>query len=183
MRRSKNFSKRSKTILRNWRRSPRSQSPKSKFRGTRASPFLAAGRRPVNLRWSRPTRAPATLAGAILGTLRTGATDIPSPIAPIADRATPSSATYLMTVRRPRCPSFTMCAACQAEYEDPEDRRFHAQPNACAVCGPSLLLVKSVGREWMAAAHGLGRARLAGELLVSEQRFAADYSPGARAVA
>ena len=27
---------------------------------------------------------------------------------------------------------FTMCAACAAEYADPADRRFHAQPNACA---------------------------------------------------
>jgi hydrogenase maturation protein HypF len=26
---------------------------------------------------------------------------------------------------------FSMCAACQAEYSDPLDRRFHAQPNAC----------------------------------------------------
>ena len=26
---------------------------------------------------------------------------------------------------------FAMCAACQAEYDDPADRRFHAQPNAC----------------------------------------------------
>ena len=26
---------------------------------------------------------------------------------------------------------FAMCAACRAEYEDPADRRFHAQPNAC----------------------------------------------------
>ena len=34
-----------------------------------------------------------------------------------------------------------MCAACAAEYADPADRRFHAQPNACAVCGPSLALV------------------------------------------
>ena len=25
---------------------------------------------------------------------------------------------------------FTMCAACQAEYDDPGNRRFHAQPNA-----------------------------------------------------
>ena len=33
---------------------------------------------------------------------------------------------------------FEMCAACQAEYEDPADRRFHAQPNACPVCGPSV---------------------------------------------
>ena len=33
---------------------------------------------------------------------------------------------------------FTMCPACQAEYDDPADRRFHAQPNACPVCGPQL---------------------------------------------
>ncbi len=29
-----------------------------------------------------------------------------------------------------------MCDACRAEYEDPADRRFHAQPNACPECGP-----------------------------------------------
>src|SRR5204862_141696 len=34
---------------------------------------------------------------------------------------------------------FAMCAACRAEYEDPRDRRFHAQPTACAACGPRLL--------------------------------------------
>lgn len=33
---------------------------------------------------------------------------------------------------------FVMCPACQQEYESPEDRRFHAQPNACAMCGPAL---------------------------------------------
>lgn len=27
--------------------------------------------------------------------------------------------------------AFTMCATCQAEYDNPLDRRFHAQPNAC----------------------------------------------------
>ncbi len=32
--------------------------------------------------------------------------------------------------------AFPMCAACQAEYDDPGDRRFHAQPNACPGCGP-----------------------------------------------
>lgn len=36
--------------------------------------------------------------------------------------------------------SFTMCAACRIEYEAPEDRRFHAQPNACPACGPHLEL-------------------------------------------
>jgi hypothetical protein len=29
---------------------------------------------------------------------------------------------------------FTMCAACESEYRDPANRRFHAQPNACPEC-------------------------------------------------
>ncbi|WP_082176447.1 carbamoyltransferase HypF [Pseudaestuariivita atlantica] len=33
---------------------------------------------------------------------------------------------------------FAMCSACRAEYDDPTDRRFHAQPLACPECGPSL---------------------------------------------
>ncbi|MEX0339477.1 MAG: Sua5/YciO/YrdC/YwlC family protein, partial [Arenibacterium sp.] len=33
---------------------------------------------------------------------------------------------------------FEMCADCAREYADPADRRFHAQPVACAVCGPQL---------------------------------------------
>jgi hydrogenase maturation protein HypF len=36
--------------------------------------------------------------------------------------------------------AFRMCAACQAEYDDPRSRRFHAQPNACRGCGPALEL-------------------------------------------
>ncbi|MEL6197102.1 MAG: carbamoyltransferase HypF [Pseudomonadota bacterium] len=35
---------------------------------------------------------------------------------------------------------FEMCADCRAEYEDPGDRRFHAQPIACPACGPQLAL-------------------------------------------
>ncbi len=35
---------------------------------------------------------------------------------------------------------FQMCADCQAEYDNPLARRFHAQPNACSLCGPSLEL-------------------------------------------
>jgi hydrogenase maturation protein HypF len=35
---------------------------------------------------------------------------------------------------------FAMCEKCQKEYDDPSNRRFHAQPNACAVCGPSVAL-------------------------------------------
>ena len=33
---------------------------------------------------------------------------------------------------------FAMCPACRAEYLDPGDRRFHAQPTACPACGPSV---------------------------------------------
>ncbi len=42
-----------------------------------------------------------------------------------------------------RC--FRMCAACQHEYGDPADRRFHAEPNACPVCGPELRLSDASG--------------------------------------
>ncbi len=35
---------------------------------------------------------------------------------------------------------FTMCLVCKKEYDDPANRRFHAQPNACPSCGPSLWL-------------------------------------------
>lgn len=35
---------------------------------------------------------------------------------------------------------FHMCTKCDAEYHNPEDRRFHAQPNACPVCGPHVEL-------------------------------------------
>ena len=38
-----------------------------------------------------------------------------------------------------------MCPACQAEYDDPEDRRFHAQPNACPQCGPRVTLLGAGG--------------------------------------
>jgi hydrogenase maturation protein HypF len=34
--------------------------------------------------------------------------------------------------------AFPICPACRAEYEDPADRRFHAQPIACSLCGPRL---------------------------------------------
>ncbi len=41
--------------------------------------------------------------------------------------------------------AFAMCGACQAEYDDPGNRRFHAQPNACPACGPSVALVDVAG--------------------------------------
>jgi hydrogenase maturation protein HypF len=41
--------------------------------------------------------------------------------------------------------AFPMCAACQAEYDNPLNRRFHAQPNACWDCGPKVWLVDPEG--------------------------------------
>ena len=35
-----------------------------------------------------------------------------------------------------------MCSECQCEYDDPTDRRFHAQPNACSRCGPHVWFVE-----------------------------------------
>jgi hydrogenase maturation protein HypF len=41
--------------------------------------------------------------------------------------------------------AFRMCRDCRAEYDDPADRRFHAQPNACHACGPAVELVDAAG--------------------------------------
>jgi len=40
---------------------------------------------------------------------------------------------------------FEMCEDCRKEYNDPLNRRFHAQPNACPVCGPQLELWDTKG--------------------------------------
>lgn len=42
--------------------------------------------------------------------------------------------------------SFVMCSQCDHEYHDIEDRRYHAQPNACPVCGPQLQLTDCHGK-------------------------------------
>src|SRR5262249_49270780 len=39
-----------------------------------------------------------------------------------------------------------MVQACAREYRDVADRRFHAQPVACPVCGPRLTLLDAWGR-------------------------------------
>jgi hydrogenase maturation protein HypF len=40
---------------------------------------------------------------------------------------------------------FAMCGECAAEYCEPRDRRFHAQPIACPRCGPALELLRPKG--------------------------------------
>lgn len=41
---------------------------------------------------------------------------------------------------------FPLCRDCRSEYEDPADRRFHAQPIACPTCGPRVWLEDSQGK-------------------------------------
>jgi len=54
---------------------------------------------------------------------------------------------------------FVMCPDCGAEYRDPGDRRFHAQPIACPVCGPRLWYEEG-GAEVQGNAIALAAARL-----------------------
>jgi hydrogenase maturation protein HypF len=41
---------------------------------------------------------------------------------------------------------FQMCDRCKEQYDNIADRRFHAQPVACAACGPQLWLADSNGK-------------------------------------
>jgi hydrogenase maturation protein HypF len=56
---------------------------------------------------------------------------------------------------------FTLCQHCRDEYEDPADRRFHAQPNACSRCGPRLELWDPGGSSPLAGAAALEQAVIA----------------------
>jgi hydrogenase maturation protein HypF len=41
--------------------------------------------------------------------------------------------------------AFPLCSACQQDYQDPLNRRFHAQPVACHRCGPQVWLEQAGG--------------------------------------
>jgi hydrogenase maturation protein HypF len=44
--------------------------------------------------------------------------------------------------RKTTMDAFSMCLDCNTEYNDIHNRRYHAQPNACHSCGPSVTLVE-----------------------------------------
>ncbi len=61
---------------------------------------------------------------------------------------------------------FQMCPSCQKEYQDPTDRRFHAQPTACRECGPQLQLLDPDGaRITEDPVEGAARRLLRGEIV------------------
>ena len=77
----------------------------------------------------RPRRPPLPLPVHQLHELRTAVHDRPrGPVRPAVDD----------DGRVSRC-----ARDCRREYEDPTDRRFHAQPNACPECGPSVRAARS----------------------------------------
>ncbi len=66
---------------------------------------------------------------------------------------------------------FPLCSACAAEYHDPADRRFHAQPIACPACGPVLELQDCEGRQIALGSEALpkGAAALRAGQIVAVQ--------------
>ena len=61
--------------------------------------------------------------------------------------------------------SFPLCSACQAEYDDPINRRFHIEGFCCPSCGPTLAgleeAVAALAAGGVAAIKGIGGYHLA----------------------
>ena len=51
---------------------------------------------------------------------------------------------------------FPMCHSCRREYQDVDNRRFHAQPVACPVCGPKIWLERADGKPMVLKSITLG---------------------------
>ena len=68
---------------------------------------------------------------------------------------------------------FVMCAACQAEYDNPRNRRFHAQPNACPQCGPGLVLLRQ-GDAWPESGLAFSSGRQSQEILADVRELLRD---------
>ncbi len=71
---------------------------------------------------------------------------------------------FTITVRLPydrpntTMAGFALCRECRSQYDDPADRRFHAQPVACPACGPQHLVRSSRGRHRRHRRGDRGRA-------------------------
>lgn len=62
--------------------------------------------------------------------------------------------------------AFPMCPDCESEYQNPKDRRFHAQPNACRVCGPKVWLEDKWGIEHASEHEAIDAIEAAANLLI-----------------
>lgn len=60
---------------------------------------------------------------------------------------------------------FEMCSDCDAEYKDPADRRFHAQPVACAQCGPEIWFEDAKGDRREKPMDAAAQALVSGQVL------------------
>jgi hydrogenase maturation protein HypF len=61
-----------------------------------------------------------------------------------------------------------MCEQCLREYHDPSNRRFHAQPNACPDCGPSITLSIEMAQQLLHEGRILAMKGLGGFHLVCD---------------
>ena len=108
--------------------------------------IVASAPSPASMRRSsRPTPPPARTACASVTTPPTAATATRSSTAPPAARASRSSPACPTTAPRRRWRASRCARECRDEYEDPANRRFHAQPNACPRCGPTARLIDCDG--------------------------------------
>jgi hydrogenase maturation protein HypF len=68
--------------------------------------------------------------------------------------------------KRTTMAEFKLCYHCAASYHNPADRRFHAEPVACPLCGPSVMLLWGFALgEVSEAESGAKALREAGKLL------------------
>lgn len=64
--------------------------------------------------------------------------------------------------------AFSMCPECLAEYQRPSDRRFHAETNACRICGPQVWCCDARGQRTVAGREALdavAHAIVAGQIV------------------
>ena len=146
-------------------------------------------------RSSPPIPPPVTTACANSATPPTGATGTPSSTAPTAARGSPSSRGVPYDRPLTTMAGFAMCADCKQEYEDPADRRFHAQPVCCPACGPTLRFepgggdpiheaAAAINQGAIVAVKGLGRLspRRRGKARRSREEPAGEEAPGGQAL-
>ena len=115
-------------------RCARSAIPAEPLAGFAIVPSEGGGARAASR--SRPTSPRARSACARSAIPRTGATSTPSRTAPTAGPRFTIARDVPYDRPATTMAGFAMCPDCRREYEDPLDRRFHAQPIACPACGP-----------------------------------------------